>query len=116
MTNASRLERRLGDGCTVETIEHNGRRYVVTHGTGENQFGSDGGGSAAFAYRASDLRAADLRKGGWDYSTWCNTISAVTDMSLAKALARRGIRLARPGACEAIMSDAEFARLSGGGL
>lgn len=112
MDKVAQLEKLLGQDCHVTTVTYQGRKYAVTQGTGENHFGSDGGGSAAFAYSVSDLRAADLQEDGWDYSDWCNTVSTVEDVGLARKLARAGIRLAHGGACNPVLSDDEFRRLA----
>jgi len=106
-SNIDRLDECLT--ASVTPVVYQGRKYAVTQGTGEMNFGYGLGGEAAFAYAASDLRASDLRADGWDYSAWCNTVSTVEDVGLARKLAREhGMRLARSGSCAPVLSDAEF--------
>jgi hypothetical protein len=111
-SNIDRLEECFCNDVSVTVITWQGRKYAVTQGTGEMNFGADGGGSAAFAYAVSDLRAADLRPDGWSYSDWCDTISPVEDVGLARKLAREhGMRLTRAGSCQPVLDDAEFSRI-----
>lgn len=109
MNKVRMLIENLGSGASAKVVTYRGRRYVVTSGTGENNFGASGGGSAAFAYAISDLRVAALRGDEWDYSAWCNTISTVEDIGLARMLARSfGQRLAHSGSCDPVLDDAAW--------
>jgi hypothetical protein len=110
-TNVDRLRECFGRDGDVHRVTYQGRLYAVTTGTGEGSYGSELGGSCAFAYAASELRAATLRAGDdWDYSEWCREVSTVEDKGLARKLARLGMRLTRGGSCAPVLSDAEFAR------
>lgn len=97
-------------GISNETIEINGIEYVVTTGTGERSYGSDLGGSAAFAYDADDVADAGQPK---NYSEFCEETSPVGEddpnwLDLAVALACRGQRLTVAGACTPALTDREY--------
>lgn len=112
-SKAQMLKDCFGGDVSVTVVTFRGRKYVVTTGTGEMSYGRDGGGSAAFAYAASDLRSANLQPEGWEYSSWCNTVSTVEDMGLARKLARTtGLRLTRGGACVPVLDDAAFVKIA----
>jgi hypothetical protein len=93
-----------------ETIEINGCDYVVTTGTGERGYGTELGGSAAFAYDAGVVENAEQPK---NYSDFCDDVSAVGEddpnwLELAVELACRGQRLTIAGACTPALTDREY--------
>lgn len=88
------------------TINHDGETYYVTTGTGEMGFGSKLGGSAAFAYVASDVDAIDEEDA--DYTRFCELVDAGTDRDLALTCAVEGLRLTEGGSCSPVLTDAEY--------
>ncbi len=97
-------------GISNDTIEINGTEYVVTTSTDERSYGSDLGGSAAFAYDASDVEGAAQPA---NYSDFCDDACPVGDddpnwLDLAVALACRGQRLTIAGACTPALTDREY--------
>lgn len=97
---------RLSDiGVSATELTVWGTRYVVTTGTGEHNFGGEGGGSAAFAYDAEDVEALDVAS----YQDFCDAMSPEDDRDLAIALATMGYRMTRAGACTPVLDDAEWA-------
>lgn len=114
MNKVKMLAKLLGSEVSVTCVTYLGRKYVITQGTGETSWGWDGGGACAFAYRMCDIKVADLRVAPWDYSEWCGRVGALESCwGLARKLARSGVRIAIPGACEPMLSDVEFQRLKG---
>jgi hypothetical protein len=101
--NASTLRKLAIDHMRIDV---DGNEYVVTTGTGEMNYGSDLGGSAAFAYLASDVDEMDDVA---DYGEFCDAIDTEEDRDLAIALAaREGLRLTHAGACTPVLSDEEY--------
>lgn len=99
-------------GLSSEVIEYAGSAYIVTTGTGEISYGSDGG-ACAFAYDADDVRTwltSTRADETLDYGDMCDALSASNDRDLAIYLAaRHEYRLTEEGACVPVLSDAEYA-------
>lgn len=104
------LDERIS-GLSSEVIEHAGSAYIVTTGTGETSYGSDGG-ACAFAYDADDVRAwltSTRADETLDYGDLCDALSATNDRDLAIYLAaRHEYRLTEEGACVPVLDDAEY--------
>ena len=84
-------------------ITVDGSEYIVTFGTGERATAE---GTACFAYDADDVN--DLESAS-DYQAFCDAVSPVADRDLAIALAaREDWRLLEAGACNPVLSDAEY--------
>lgn len=97
-------------GVSHQSVEINGTRYVVTTGTGERNYGSELGGSAAFAYDGDEVEELDQPA---NYAEFCDALSPVGEddpnwLELAVALARLGMRLTVAGACTPALTDREY--------
>lgn len=94
------------DHCAIE-VDY--ERYIVTLGTGERSYGSDGG-VLAFAYRYEDVKTA------WrlaDYCEFCELYEPLGESdpewrAVAIACALRGWRLTQAGGCSPALTDEEW--------
>lgn len=93
------------------TVTVDGNEYVLTLGTGEVSYGSDGG-TCAFAYDASEYREVASRANS--YQDLCDELDPVGDFEELRriavyAAARHECRVTIAGACNPVLSDDEYA-------
>lgn len=108
---AESLEAALGQGCTATALCLAGSWYVVTSGTGE---GYD------YAYDADDVDPEDVSRepvrdeegemvGGWDYTSWCSSVTPCEDLDIAvEYYMREGGILGTAGSCRPVLSDEQI--------
>lgn len=95
----------------TSTMTVDGNEYVLTLGTGERSYGSDGG-ELAFAYNAPDF--ADVSARVNSYSDLCDQLDPVADYEELRriaiaAAARHGYRVTIAGACDPVLDDEDYA-------
>lgn len=99
-------------GIDYHTVTYEDTDYIVTNGTGETGYGSDGG-DCAFAYEDGDVLdwsfAVEDGHAESTYESFCEYCTPVEDRALAIYLAAMlNDRLTMSGTCDPVLTDDEW--------